>query len=99
MAEGRVIDLDVVSYDPFRLEKGLQDLVGGARIDVIVPLEHPALGSPPFIAHQVFDRRDRLLVWCGSSIEYVPGTLLALVLDGIEQEPIELLEDRQHRFP
>ncbi len=53
---------------------------------------NPSRGSP------VIDRRDRLLVRRGPGIEDVALTLLALVLDRIEQDRVQLLEDRQHRL-
>ena len=54
--------------------------------------------STSFLAHQVIDSRDRLLVRRGAGVEDVAAALLAFVLHRIEQEAVELLENRQHRF-
>ena len=89
-----VIDLDVVGRHPLRLEKSLEDLVGGTGIDVIGAFEDPTLDRSPLLAHQILDRGDCLLVWCGTGVEDVVRTLLALVLDRVVEEPVQLLEDR-----
>ena len=84
--------------DALRLQERLEDLVGGARIDVVGAFEHPALHVAAFLAHEVFDRGDRLLIGRGAGIEDVVGALLALILHGIEEQAVQLLEHRQHRF-
>ena len=82
--------------DALRLQVGLEDLVGGARIDVVGALEHPALHAD--VLHQVVDRRNRLLVGRGAGVDDVLRRLLALVLHRIEQQAVVLLEHRQHRL-
>jgi hypothetical protein len=42
-AERRVVDHDVLVLHPLELEVGFEDLVGGARIDVVGAGQHPAL--------------------------------------------------------
>ena len=84
------------SCDALRLQIGLEDLVGGARIDVVGACQHPALHLAAVLAHQVVDGRDRLLVRRGAGVEHVALALLALVLDRIEQDRVQLLEHRQH---
>ena len=81
-------------FDALRLEVGLEDLVGGARIDVVGAGQHPALHL--LFLHQVVDGGDRLLVRRGAGVEHVALALLALVLHGIEQDVVQLLEHRQH---
>src|SRR5580658_9362128 len=98
LAERRIVDHDVFGGDSLGFEERLQDLVGGARIDVIGAGEDPALDVAAFLAHQIFDRRDRLLIGCRSRIEDIARTLLALILDRIEEQPVQFFEDRQHRF-
>ena len=78
------------------LEIGLEDLVRRARIDVVGAGEHPALNL--LLLHEVVDGRDRLLVRRGAGVEHVALALLALVLHGVEQDRVQLLEDRQHGF-
>ena len=81
---------------PLRLEVGLEDLVGGARIDIVGAGEHPALGAAAVVAHQIVDGGDRLLVRRGAGVEDVALGFLALVLHGVEEEVVEFLEHRQH---
>ena len=97
--ERRVLLVDVLVGDALRLEEGAQDLVGRARIDVVGAEQHPALGAAAVLAHQVLDRRDRLLVGRGAGVEDVLRDLLAFVLHRVEEEPVQLLEHRQHRLP
>ena len=96
MPERRVVDHDVLGRNPLRLQVRLEDLVRGARIDVVRPRQHPALH--PFLVHQVVDRRDRLLVRRRAGIEDVALALLPLVLHRVEEDRVQLLEDRQHRL-
>ena len=81
-------------FDALGLEVGLEDLVGGARIDVVGARQHPALHL--LFLGQVVDGGDRLLVGRGAGVEHVALALLALVLHGVEQDRVQLLEDRQH---
>ena len=94
MPERRVVDHDVLGLHAFRLEVGLEDLVGRARIDVVRAGQHPALHLLFFL--QIVDRRDRLLVGRRAGVEHVALALLALVLHGVEEDAVELLEHRQH---
>jgi hypothetical protein len=96
MAEGRVVDRDVLGRDAAVEQILLEDLVGRARIDVVGAFEHPALDA--LDVAQIVDRRDRLLVGRGAGVEDVALALLALVLDRVEQDRVQLLEDRQHGF-
>ena len=87
-----------LSATPLDLQEGAQDLVGGARIDVVGAEQHPALGAAAFLGHQVLDRRDRLLVGRGAGVEHVLRQLLAFVLHRVEQQAVQFLEHRQHRL-
>ncbi len=71
VAEGRVFLVDVLVGDAFGLQERAQDLVGGARINVVGTEQDEALGTAAGLAHQVFDGRDRLLVRCGAGVEHV----------------------------
>ena len=82
--------------DAFRLQVGFEDLVGGARIDVVGAGQHPALHL--FVLHQVVDGRDRLLVRRRTGVEHVALGLFAFVLHRIEQDRVQFLEHRQHGF-
>ena len=83
--------------DALRLQVGLEDLVGRARIHVVGAFEHPALHAD--FLHQVVDRRNRLLVRRGAGVDHVLRRLLALVLHRVEEQAVVLLEHRQHRLP
>ena len=96
VAERRVVDRDVLGLDALRLQVGLEDLVGRARIDVVGAFEHPALHAD--VLHQVVDRGNRLLVRRGAGVDHVLRRLFAFVLDRVEQQAVVLLEDRQHRL-
>ncbi len=98
VTERRVVDRDVFVLDALGLQIGLEDLVGGARIDIVGAFQHPALHLAAFLRHQVVDGRDRLLVGRGAGVEHVALALLALVLDRIEQDRVQFLEHRQHRL-
>ena len=84
MTERRVVDHDVFLLDALRLQVGFEDLVGGARINVVGAGQHPALHL--FFLHQVVDRRDRLLVRRRTGVEHVALALFALILHRIEQD-------------
>ena len=96
VAERRVRLDDVALRDLLRLEEGPEDLVRGARVDVVGAEQEEARRAAAFLGHQVFHRGDRLLVRRRARIEDVLRQLLALVLDRIEEEPVQLLEHRQH---
>ena len=98
VTEGRVVLHDVGVGDALGVQEGPQDLVGRARIDVVGAEQHEALGPAAVLAHQVLDRGDRLLVRRGAGVEDVAGTLLALVLHRVEEQAVQLLEDRQDRL-
>jgi hypothetical protein len=96
MAEWRVVDHDVVGADTLRFEIGLEDLVGGARVDIVGPGEHPALDT--FLLCEIIHRGYRLLIGRGAGVEDILRALLAFILNWIEQQAVEFLEDREHRF-
>src|SRR3954452_13878196 len=75
------------------LQVGFQDLVRGARIDIVGAGQHPALHLV-FIP-KVINRRDCLLVWRGAGIENVTAAFLAFILHRIEQDAVQFLEHRQ----
>src|SRR5260221_2491413 len=94
VTERRVVDHDVFLLDALRLQVGFENLVGGARIDVVGAGQHPALHL--FVLHQVVDRRDSLLVRRRTGVEHVALALFTLVLHGVEQDVVQLLEHREH---
>ncbi len=96
MTERGVVDHDVVLGDALGLQVGLEDLVGGARVDVVGAGEHEALNAQ--VVEQVVHRRDRLLVRRGAGVEDVLGGLLAFVLHRVEQQAVEFFHHRQHGF-
>ncbi len=96
--ERRVVLHDVFILDTFGFQVGPDDLVAGAGIDVIGALEHEALHLASFLAHQIFDRRHRLVVRNGTAIEDIIGSLLTLVFERVEQQAVQFLEHRQYRL-
>ena len=98
VAEGGVDLFDILLVDALADQEGAQDLVGGARVDVVGAEQEEALGGAAVFAHQVLDRRDGLLVWRGAGVEDVGRQLFAFVLHRVEQQAVELFIDRQHGF-
>ncbi|MDT4818495.1 hypothetical protein FQZ97_515890 [compost metagenome] len=98
VAERGVDLLDVLVGDALAVQEAAQDLVGGARVDVVGAEQEEALGGAAVLAHQVLHRRDGLLVRRGAGVEDVRRQLFALVLHRVEQQAVELLEHRQHGF-
>ena len=86
------------SATPTDFRISADDLVAGARIDVIGALQHEAFDAAALRAHQIFDRRNRLVVRHRAAVEDVVGGFFALVFQRIEQEAVEFLEHRQHRL-
>ena len=96
VAERGVVDHDVFGGHTTVLEVGLEDLVGGARVDVVGTGQYPALNAE--VVHQVVHRRDRLLVGGRTGVEDVLGRLFTFVLDRVEQQAVQLLHHRQYGF-
>ena len=96
MAERGVVLQDVFVLDALAVQEGTQDLVSGARVDIVGAQQHEALGAAAVLAHQVFHRRDGLLVRRRTGVEHVLGELFTLVLHGVEQQAVQLFVDRQH---
>ncbi|MNF23590.1 hypothetical protein D3C84_41740 [compost metagenome] len=68
----RGVDLfDVLVGHAFGVQERTQDLVGGARVDVVGAEQEVALGAAAFFTHQIFNRRDRLLVRRSAGVEDV----------------------------
>ena len=86
------------SLTPLVLEEGADDLVAGARIDVVGAFEHEALYLAAVLAHEIFDRGDRFVVGHRAAVEDVVGGFFALIFQRVEQQPVEFLEHRQHRL-
>ncbi|MCY1423632.1 hypothetical protein D9M71_393500 [compost metagenome] len=80
------------------MQERAQDLVGSARVDIVGTEQEITLGCATVFAHQVLDRGNRLLVRRGTGVEHVRRHLFAFVLHRVEQQAVEFLEYRQHRF-
>ena len=98
VAERGVDLLDIFVLDPFGMQEGAEDLVGGARIDVVRPQQKETFSAAAVLAQQVFHRRDSLLVRRRAGIEDVGGHLFPFILHRVEQQAVQLLKHRQHRF-
>ncbi|MNO42855.1 hypothetical protein D3C76_330560 [compost metagenome] len=71
VTERRVDLFDVLVGHAFGVQERTQDLVGGARVDVVGAEQEVALGAAAFFTHQIFNRRDRLLVRRSAGVEDV----------------------------
>ena len=68
----RGVDLfDVFFSNALRFQEGTQNLVGGAGIDIVGADQEPALGIAAALAHQIFDRRNRLLIRGCAGVKHV----------------------------
>ena len=94
IAERGVDFFDIFVLDPFGMQEGAKDLVGGARIDVVGSQQEEAFGAAAVLAQQVFHRRDGLLVRRRAGIEDVGGHLFPFVLYRVEQQAVQLLKHR-----
>jgi len=95
VAKRRVYLRDVRLRHALGLEERSQDLVGGARINVIGTEQEPAFGGAALFAHQVLDCGNGLLIGCCAGIEHVLRKLFAFVLHWVEQQAVQFLEHRQ----
>jgi hypothetical protein len=84
------------SATPFEIRVGLENLVGRLRIDVVGTGQNPALDA--LFLGQIVDGRDGLLVRSGTRVKDVARGFFTLVLDRVEQDRIQLFEDRQDRL-
>src|SRR2546422_857774 len=98
MAERRVLLLDVRGRHALGEQERAEDLVGGAREDVVRAQQVELLVRSALLRHQILGARDELLVRRGARVEDVLAALLSFVLHRVEQQPVVVLEDRQHRL-
>ena len=98
MVERRVLLLDVLLGHALGQQERAQDLVGRAREHVVGAEQVELLVAPALRRHHVLGGRDQLLIGRGARVEDVLAALLALVLDRIEEQPVVVLEHRQHRL-
>ena len=98
MVERGVLLRDGVRRNPLGEQERAQDLVGGAREDVVGAQQVELLVAAALLRHQVLRGRDELLVRGGAGVEDVLRALLALVLHGIEEQAVVVLEHGQDRL-
>ena len=72
VAEGGIVDHNVFGLHSLRLEKGLEDFVRSAWVNIVGTGQHPALHIPSIFAHQVLHRGDGLLVRRRTGVKDVP---------------------------
>ena len=98
MAEWRIDRHDIVSAHPLGGEISAPDPVGRARIDVVSAKQNPSANLASFLAHQISNSRNCLLIRRGSRVEDVARAFFTLVLHRVEKQAVQLLEDRQNGF-
>ena len=69
MAEGRIFFHDIGIRDALAVQEGAQNAVGGARIDIVGAEQRNAARLTTILRHQIFNRRNRLLVRRGAGVE------------------------------
>src|SRR6516165_4902526 len=77
-------------------EISVQNAVGRARIDVVSAEKNPSPGGAAFLAHEVLDGWNCLLIGCGSRIEDISRAFLTFISYWIEEQAVQFLEDRQN---
>ena len=95
MVERRVLLRDAVRGHALGDEEGAQDLVGGAREDVVGAEQVELLVPAALLRHQVLRGGDELLVRGGARVEDGLRALLTFVLHGVEEQAFVVLEDGQ----
>ena len=98
IAERRIDRHNVVWRYPLCGKIRAQDPVGRARIDVVSAEQNPSANFASFLAHQISNGRNCLLIGRGSRVENVARAFFALVLHWVEEQAVQLLEDRQNGF-
>src|SRR5580692_3914176 len=81
------------------MEKSTQNLVGRSGIDVVRSQEKETLRGAAFLAHQVLNGRNGLLIRGCPGVEDIFLHLLALVLDRVKQKSVQFFKNGKHRFP
>jgi len=89
MTERCVLFHDVGFGDTFGFQERAQNFVRRAWVHIVGAKQHPALGRAAVFAHQVFNRRNGLLVRRSTRVENVFRELFAFVLHWVEEEAIE----------
>ena len=96
MPEWRVDRRDILGSHAFVGEIGAQDPVGGPRIDIVGSKQNPAANLATLLAHQIANGRNGLLAWRSAGVEDIARAFLAFILNGIEEQTVESLEDRNN---
>ena len=98
MAEGRVFFHDIGIRDALAVQEGAQNAIGGARIDIIGAEQRNAARLTTILRHQIFNRRNRLLVRRRAGVEDVLRLLLTFILHRVEQQTVQFFKHGQHGF-
>ena len=96
--ERGVLFHDIFSGNTLGQKERPQDLVRRPRENIIRSKEVELLEAAAVRAHEVFGRRDELLVRRSAGIENIFGALFTLILHGIEEQAVIFFEHRQDRF-
>src|ERR1700674_3056132 len=80
------------------MQESAENFIGRSRINVIGAEEEKAFRFAPFLAHQIFDSRNGLLVRSCPGVENIFLHFLSLILDWVEKQTVQLFKNWQHRF-
>ena len=97
VTEGCVVYEDVVGRDAFSFKIGFKDVVGCPWVDIVGAQKREFLNTQ--LIKEVVRGRDRLLVGGGTGVEHVLRAFFTFVLNRIEQQAVQLFDNRQNRFP
>src|SRR5450830_1695180 len=85
--------IDITVFYTFAMQECAQNFVGSTWIDIICSQQHKTFRAATFFGHQVFSCRNRLLVWCRTSVKHVFLQLFAFVLHWVKQQTIQFFKD------
>ena len=98
MTERCVLFVDIRLFHTLALQISAQDFVGSTWVHIVGTEQYPTLSTTAVFAHQIVNRRNRLLVRCCTCVEDVFAELFTFVLHGIEQQAVHFFNNRQNRL-
>ena len=93
MTKRCVVDEDVFSSNAVIEQIGFEDIVRGARIDIVGAQKREFFNTQFF--KEIVSCGDRLLVRSSTGVEDVFGAFFAFILHGIEHQAIQFFQNRK----
>ena len=96
MPERCIVNEDVFLGDALVQKVLFKDIVGGSGIDIVCAEQSKFLDAQ--FLQEIIGRRDRLLIRGRARIEHVARAFLALILNRVEHQAVQLFQNRQCGF-